>query len=314
LGCNKTGERRGRDHIAFRTCASICLEYNLLKVRDFSRLLLFLEIPMSDQLEAEVQTSNDSFVIEGEVQPEESTEPQVVEQSATPTEPEPEKKPDITPEAQKIIAEKAFKEREARREAEDLRKRIDELEKANAPSAPNEPQLPDRWDFDSDEAYAQAVNDYADKKAEVRAYQVQQEALEQQAQAQARQAQTEREQAEAKVVQAYVDRANKLGLSSEDLQLAGNTVAAYGLKSDVVDALLSDEMGPLMVKYLSANPQAIESLNAATFATGATLLGQVRDAASALKPKTSSDAPPPPELISGGSVPQDENPWGATFE
>ena len=133
---------------------------------------------MSDQQIAENSASD--FVEETvDTNEELSTESQHNEESATSTEQEQEKRPEITPEAQKIIAEKAFAEREAKREAKELKQRLEALEKANAPQAPQVGSKPDRWEFDSDEDFNRALDDYAGKQAELKLYEYQQQQAEQ---------------------------------------------------------------------------------------------------------------------------------------
>jgi hypothetical protein len=261
---------------------------------------------MSEQLEADSPE-----VIESD---NESEQGQIEETSAISTDQEPEKKPEIPLEAQKIIAEKAFREREARRESETLKQRIAELERQSAPKAPSAPVIPSRWDYDEDADYQKAIDDYANKKADVRAFEVQENQQRQVQQQAQQQQQYDHQQKLNDAVKSYAGRAKDLGVSAEDLQSAGNIVSSYGLRDDVIMAILDDPEGVLITKYLAANPQAIDSLNQSTWANGATVFGKIKESAAQLKPKLSSDAPPPAKLVSGGSIPTDENPWGATIE
>lgn len=51
----------------------------------------------------------------------------------------------------------------------------------------------------------------------------------------------------------YADRAKKYGISEEELQFAGNTVAGFGIEQRLVDFFLEHEYGPLLVYFLSQN-------------------------------------------------------------
>lgn len=267
---------------------------------------------MSDQLKAEAvapnEPENQNFVIEGE---QDASADSQNEASATSSEQD--KKPAITPEAQQIIAEKAFKEREARRESEALRKRVEELELASAPKAPELLSIPDRWDYDSDSDYQKAVDDYAERKAQITVYESQQRQAQQAQQQQQALAQLEQQQKEYESAVAYTGRAKGLGVSTEELQQAGNVVHAYGVSNHVQQAILNDPDGPVITKYLAANPQAIDALNNSTWLNGQEVFNKVKQAASALKPKASS-TPPPADILQTGAPSGDSNPWGATFE
>lgn len=261
---------------------------------------------MQDQLNAEA-------VEQSEVSEAQTTvESQTIEESATSTEQEQDKKPEITPEAQKIIAEKAFNEREAKREADALRKQLEELKKQNAPQAPEAIERPDRWEFDTDEEYNQAVDNYAERKAQIAAYELQQQQEVQRQQKQQYAAQQEQQKLLQEKAQTYTARAKELGVDAAELQHAGAVIANYGVRDDVTTAILEDADGPLITKYLAANPQAIDALNNSTWLNGQDVFRSVKEAASALKPKASS-APAPADILQNGATTTDNNPWGAEF-
>jgi len=243
-----------------------------------------------------------------------STTSQVTDDSASSSEPTQSEKVEISPEAQKIIAEKAYEERKAKREVEELRQQLAEAKKQSDPGEPQLPSIPDRWDYDNEADYQAAIDEYADKKAELQAYQNQQTQLREQEDRQKQEAEQERVKALNEKVAVYSGRATELGIKPEEMQQAGQTVAAYGLKPEIVDAILADGDGPLITRYLAANPQAIDSLNQTTWLNGATVFNEVKTQATAVKPKTVSDAPQPTETLSGGATSEDDNPWGATIE
>lgn len=264
---------------------------------------------MTDQLNAEAAEQNNPIVGTQEAAQGQTT----LEESAPSTEQAQEKKPEISPEAQRIIAEKAFNEREAKRKAEELQKQLDEARQANAPKAPDALAIPDRWDYDSDADYQKAVDDYAENKAQIAAYEAQQRQAQQVQQQNAQQAQLEQQKVLQEKAATYSSRAKDLGVSAEELQQAGNMINAYGVREDVIIAILDDEDGPLITKFLSANPQAIDELNNSTWLNGQEVFNKVKQAASALKPKF-SETPAPADVLQNGAPSGDNNPWGATFE
>ena len=107
-----------------------------------------------------------------------------------------------------------------------------------------------------------------------------------------------------------------LGLNPLEVSQAANTVADYGASDTLQDILLEDEDGPLFVAYLAKNPVELEALNGMSALQMVKALdGEIRQKASLLKPKT-SDAPDPPETLTGGGVREMEDPLlkGAVFE
>lgn len=222
-------------------------------------------------------------------------------------------KPEISDYAQKLIAEKAFKEREAKRQAEDAKRELEELRRASAPKAPSAPSAPDRWSYDSDEDFNEALEEYVNKKAEVTAYETQKRMQEDQQAEALRQQHMQQQQALSEKAQAYSSRAKDLGVSAEELQQAGSMIQAFGIRDDVVAAILEDADGPLITKYLASNPQSIDALNGSTWLNGQEVFNRIKQNASGLKPKTSA-APPPPEVLTGGAPQQQRGPNGATFE
>ena len=118
-----------------------------------------------------------------------------------------------------------------------------------------------------------------------------------------------------KSIDDYSGRAKKLGISDKELEVAGNTVYEYGINDHVTKYILSDEHGPLITKYLSENPVAMESLhNLPPISAGAFIESQVKPQAIKLRPVT-TNAPEPVETLTGAGVqPAQRGPKGATFE
>ena len=228
------------------------------------------------------------------------------------------KEPERTPEQraddlQKVVAEKAFKVREVGRENSELKAQLEELRKLQEPKSPEAPELPDRWEFDSDESYSQAVNKYAEAKSK-QALQAHADEMESQYKQKAESERVHRSNEEL-IVKArdYSGRADSLGVKAEDLAKAGRSIQAYGINDDIAEAILHDEIGPLVTQYLASNPAAIDELNNSTWANGETVYRKVREAASRLKP-ASSNAPPPADTLTGGATPKAGGPPGVTYE
>jgi hypothetical protein len=270
---------------------------------------------MSEQTESDIEVSPEaSYVINEDVvaEPVVEAEP-IIADSVTPEDTALETQDEPIPAAaQKLIAEKAFSEREAKRRADSLQQQLDAMQKP-AEVVPETLVIPDRWDFDNDTEYQKSIQQYAQKVAEQGAYANQQTmAKVQQDQAYYAQ-QQEAAKKQQEVVTAYASRAKDLGVTAESLQEAGVRVARYGIRDDIANAVLSDPEGALITTYLASNPQAIDALNNSTWMTGADTFAQIKAKAGSLKPKTSK-APPPADISSGGAPSPEDNPWGATFE
>ena len=223
-------------------------------------------------------------------------------------------KPSFTEEQQKVVndiaSKKAFEVREARREAEALRKQLDE---ANAripqPTRPNVPEVDPYSDtYASDlQKRDQAIRAQAQFDADQNTRTQQAET----AKAQKEQAQRE---AMGNLVKAYGERATKLGINANELQAAENTVINYGIDPDVANFILSDEQGPLIVQYLAKNPLEMETLRGLSPQHAAIRIhSEVKQRAALLGNKTRT-APAPIESLSGSGVPSKQRgPKGATF-
>ena len=210
-----------------------------------------------------------------------------------------------------MAAKKAFETREARRESEDLRRQLEET-KARIPQqvAPQVPDLPDPYD----DNYEEQVRKRDDAIRASVNFEAQANARKQQAE-QAQQAANHNAQVEHnKKVSSYADRAKTLGLTSEELTAAGSTVNNFGINPQVTSAIIEDDQGPLITKYLSENPMAIESLNTANPIMLGQVYNDIRTKASALGNKQ-RNAPNPVETLKGSGIPvKDDGPAGATYE
>lgn len=260
--------------------------------------------------------SEQEAVIESEQQDLEQTTQENASPTASDSEQPHEEKVEFSEAQQKVVndiaSKKAFEVREGKRANEVLQKQIDDL-KANAPveQAPSIPNLPDPYS-DTFEADMATRDTALQAKAK---FDAQAQFLEQQSQSQAQEQQRLDNEALNKSVEDYSGRAQKLGISNEDLQAAGNIVYQYGINDQVTRHILSDEHGPLITKYLSQNPQAMDTLRSLPpISAGAFIETQVKPEAIKLKPKQ-PDAPPPAEVLSGnGAPPKQGGPPGTIYE
>jgi len=118
------------------------------------------------------------------------------------------------------------------------------------------------------------------------------------------------------LVTEYNGRAVKLGLDASEVEHAGDTVVQYGISQDLAQFILGDEEGPLITKYLAANPLELDALSRMSPMQAAIRVNaDIRTKAASLKPQI-SQAPDPTEVLSGRGAPADgADPWlsGGTY-
>ncbi len=230
-----------------------------------------------------------------------------------------EKQVEFTEEQQKVfndaVGKKVFKLREKEREAEALRRRLEEHEaKIPQQGRPQVPESPDPFAL-SDVEYRQKLVQRDQAIREAAAWEAQQQALQwqrQQAQFEQQQRQQERQQAE---VMAYADRAKKLGVAAAELQEAGTLVAGYGIDPALVEMILADDHGPLLTKYLAKNQLELERLVQMPVTMAAVRLAtDLKSKAVAMKPKVTKTPDPLNQPRNSGVSPKPRGPSGATFE
>ena len=215
----------------------------------------------------------------------------------------------------KAIAEKVHKRREAERKAEKLEKELAEL-KAKLPqqTRPELPQVRDPLALnDAEFADYQAKRDKA-LQAQA-AYDAQQQFIQQQdEQLKQRKAQAQ-DEARMEDVKTYSSRAVTLGVKADELEAAGKMIYEFGIDPQIENYILQDSLGPLITKYLSKNPTEIEALNNMPPLMAAVKIAtDIKQKASALKPKVNT-APDPIDTPSrSGSAQKKSGPVGATFE
>lgn len=205
---------------------------------------------------------------------------------------------------QKVIDAKVAKQRQAEREAQELRQKMEELQaKIPQETRPTVPEMPDPFD----DNYEQKVAERDNALREVVAYEARQQFYQEQEQfrqAEIRKAQVAELQ---KTVVNYSDRAKKLGLTPEQLQLAGQKVAEYGVSEEVTRHILADDQGPLITDYLSKNPLEVEKLGQMTpMQSGAYLESVIKHKAMATRKP--SNAPAPADTVRGKGTPPKVSP------
>lgn len=275
---------------------------------------------------SKLQPDDGGYLIEQDAPETEGQEPEVEKpeepdsESATDSgNPTHEKPVEFTEEQQKIfndaVGKKVFKLREKEREAEALRKRLEELEaKIPQQGRPAVPDAPDPFAL-SDVEYRQKLVQRDQAIREAAAWEAQQQAMQmqrQQADLEQQRRQQERQQEE---VKAYASRANQLGISAAELQKAGTLVADYGIDPALVEMILADDHGPLLTKYLATNQLELERLVQMPITMAAVRLAtEVKSKAVAMKPKVSTTPDPLDSPRNAGISPRPKGPKGATFE
>lgn len=254
---------------------------------------------------------------EQETQTEDFVEDQIVEQTtqeddsltAGDSEQPHEEKVEFNEAQQKVLndiaAKKAFETREARREVEDLRQQMADMQsKLPVEQAPVVPDAPDPYS-DTYELDLQKRDEALLAKAR---FDAQSNYQQQQLQLQKQDEQRLESEALNKSVSEYTDRAKKLGVSSDELQAAGQVVSEYGINDQVTKHILADQHGPLITKYLSQNPLAMESLrNMPPISAGVFIESEIKPQAVKLKPQT-TNTPAPIDTITGAGTPLKKHP------
>ena len=214
------------------------------------------------------------------------------------------------------IGKKVRQTRDQERRADDLERQLQEI-KSQLPKQerPYVPPVPDPFSI-SDEEYRRTL---AQRDEAVRAavnFDNQRQAqLQEQQRLQQHQAAEQQTQQNEKI-RAYSERASKLGIKAEELQVAGNSLANYGIDESLGQFILEDDQGPLITTYLASNPQELDELRSMSPAKAAARVeSQIRSKAVAARPKKVTGAPDPLERPHGaGKASSKRGPQGATFE
>jgi hypothetical protein len=211
---------------------------------------------------------------------------------------------------------KIAKERKGREEAEakarDLEERLAKLEQAPV----GIPNMPDALDYETDAQFQEAVRarDEAIRQAAIRDGIV--KANQEREQQQQREQQEESARKSREAGEKHLERAKKLEITPDELKASGQVLLDSGVTGDLIGIITSDDDGPLIQKYLAANPFVFDEINRLPPAMmGMEVERKIRPALAALKPKP-SQAPDPATTLSGNGAVQGEHPLleGATFK
>lgn len=223
--------------------------------------------------------------------------------------------PEVQKKVEKRIGKATFQWREAERKAEQLEAELKALRTAQAAKpVPVVPDYPDAFDPQFDQKVAQrdeAIRQRAAHDAQL-AYLAQQENIAQQQKFESEQKRYNEVAAE------YTKRSVALGVTAQELQYAGQGVASYlGHAPDLVEEILTDEVGPLITTYLAANVGELEKISLMKPIQAARYIeSQIKPKLSARKPRISNAPDPVPKL--GGNAPQGNSYFkhskGAKFE
>lgn len=231
------------------------------------------------------------------------------------------KKVEFSAEQQEIldreIGKKTFKLREEQRKREELERKIAAYESQNVrqEQAPVVPDVPDQWD-DNYEQKLRQREEALTKRGEWNARQAY--AAQQAHQAEQQKAQLKQQQL-ASDVEEYSKRAIQSGLSKEELAQAGQAVGAYIYNEDLAQAIIKDERGALITRYLADHINELEHVGQLSLvnplAAAMYIAENIKPKLSAMKPKT-TQAPEPVEIIRGAGAHKKDRYHleGATFE
>lgn len=214
----------------------------------------------------------------------------------------------------KEVGKKVAKQREAERRADEAERKLAEKEAADAqqsmPPRPEIPPVPDPFDDKYEELLA--ARDESIKEAA--AYDAVTAEREKQEQEAVRGRMDEAVEKQMKVVGDYTERAETLGIASEDLTRAGNEVAKVGMDGDLVAYLLEDDQGPNVTMYLADNLTEVEKINQMSVTKAAVYIENTVKPL-AMKRKGAKQPPAPTSTPRGSGMPEGKRgPKGATYE
>jgi hypothetical protein len=193
---------------------------------------------------------------------------------------------------QKVINRKHAEKMDAERRADAAEARLREFESRQQQYEPESPVLSDFPD-------PEEVADYNQKLRTRITWENQQSYSQQEYQRVQNDAATTKQAEYAKKGEAYTERAKSLGVSSKELQDAGNTVASYNLSEDIVLGILEDDQGALITTYLASNPLVLEDLKSLSpYRAALYMEAKVKPKIGTRKPKTSK-APQPALRVDG---------------
>jgi hypothetical protein len=217
----------------------------------------------------------------------------------------------------RIVAKKTFEKHEEKRKREELERKLAAYESQNVrqEQAPVVPDVPDQWDENYEQKLRQR-EEALTKRGEWNARQA--FAAKQAHEAEQQKAQLKQQQL-ASDIEEYKKRAVQSGVSSEELAQAGQAVGAYIYSEDLAQAIIKDDRGALITKYLADNINELEHVSQLSqinpLAAAMYIAENIKPKLSAMKPKT-TQAPEPVDVIRGAGAQKKDKYHidGATFE
>ena len=218
---------------------------------------------------------------------------------------------------EKRINKITFKRRQAERERDALREENEKLKAGSQPVLSNVdiPPIPDSWD----ENYEAKIQEYANavqQKARFDASESQRLAGQAEAQRKSEREHFNRQQ---ELSETLASSSKKLGIDKAVLDQSQEVLVKQISDSGrdmtrIVDRLLSDPMGGLMIQHLATNQLDMHDIIYASPEDAGFLLAEVKQKAALLKPKSSS-APSPATTLNGRAAPAKQRGLaGATYE
>jgi hypothetical protein len=213
------------------------------------------------------------------------------------------------------MAKKTFKLREVERKLDARDKQLeDAIAQLPKQERPQVPEAPDPFSI-SDEEYRRQLSQRDEAVSKAAAYDAQQQYLQQQQYQLDEQARQTQQEVQNSKIENYASRATKMGIKSEELQVAGAAVSNFGIQEELVNFIIEDDHGPLITKYLSQNLTELDNLRSMSPIQAAIrITNEIKPKAAALKPKV-NQAPDPVDTPQGAGIsPKPKGPKGATFE
>lgn len=223
-----------------------------------------------------------------------------------------EKTEDELAKLQAAVRQKAFEEREAKREAERLRKQNEELmAKLPQEKRPAIPPIPDD-PFADNFAEMMAQRDKAIQEAAAfDAREAERKRIEDERN---RQIQEEQQKSFQALVQKYVSNAENVGISRHELDGINERVNAHMLDDQIANHIMDDPQGPLIASYLDKNILEIDAIKSMPVSRAAIYIENVIKPRAAQLTKKITEAPDPVEPLKGSGVREERGPKGATYE
>ena len=208
--------------------------------------------------------------------------------------------------AQKAINKKHFQFKEQERRANALQAEVDTFKKAQHDAqlnavAPNVPSIPDPYEEDYEAKTRErdeAIRNRANFDGQVAALR--------QAQEQQQQATLHEQQKKiAEIGDKFKLNTTAQGISQEEMGTIATELNNAGLANnqDLATHIMANEDGPVIAKYLAANPMELDTLLTSSPYSAGVMLDTIKQKANALKPKQ-SQAPAPAMTLSGRGAPE----------